>query len=120
MAEETFAFTMMINPVCGLITMFENRQSRFYMCGDDCSILDEMDRRPFNCAHIPYVCAHVRLLKCNMRIRRATKDHDRQVLAEALTPEGRKIWAQGDLPPGEGRYQKTHSRQTTLDNFLKT
>jgi hypothetical protein len=53
-----------------------------------------------------------------VRIRVATRDHDLQVLAKALTVENRNRWAKGDAPPSVAKDQDDHSRQTTLHGFF--
>jgi hypothetical protein len=68
---------MMIQPLYGSITLLEDRKSLFYMCAVMTDrICDEMNLWASNHAHTPYACELVRLLKENVPIRLAPKNHD--------------------------------------------
>jgi hypothetical protein len=79
---------------------------------------DTMGSGASTCARTPYARDRVWLQKCIGRIRLASKRHDLQVRAGALTLQGRNSWATGDLAPCVTTCQEDHPGQTASDNFL--
>jgi hypothetical protein len=103
--EEVAAYNMMLELPYGLIRVVEDRKSRFYMhtvMAD--RFCDEMNHRGSADAHMPCTCDHILLLKYKTQIRLPSKNRNLQVLADALTLEGRKRWVvfhQSDSVPKE-------------------
>jgi hypothetical protein len=70
-----------------------------------------MDGRAFKYAQLLQFCDRVCALIYNVQMPLANKNHNLQVLVEALTLESRKRRANGNVPPGMVVYEKNYPSQ---------